>query len=371
MKRNKGCAGVDRLDITATISKLRQASNGQALRQSLLDGSYQPQPVLGIEIPKTNGGVRQLGIPTVLDRIVQQAITSVLSDIYEPKFSNSSYGFRPNRSAHHALAVASRYIREGRGYVVDIDLTKYFDTVNHDRLMHRLSKDIIDKRVLKLIRAYLQAGLMRDGLVERRQRGTPQGGPLSPLLSNIVLDELEEAAYRVKESITEFLEQKLKLTVNREKSAATRVPERGYLSHSFKIDGTLLISKLAQAQMKKRVRRITKRNRGRELSVIITELTQYLRGWQHYFKLAIGQSAMQRLDEWIRRRLRCYRLKQRKCRYSIATWLQRQGVTARNAWKLAMSDKGWWQLSPLAPGESRDANQMVRGEGTVLIERWV
>ncbi|EMV9314630.1 group II intron reverse transcriptase/maturase [Vibrio vulnificus] len=369
VKRNKGCAGVDRLDMTATISKLRQASNGQALRQSLLDGSYQPQPVLGIEIPKTNGGVRQLGIPTVLDRIVQQAITSVLSDIYEPKFSNSSYGFRPNRSAHHALAAASRYIREGRGYVVDIDLAKYFDTVNHDRLMHRLSKDIIDKRVLKLIRAYLQAGLMRDGLVERRQRGTPQGGPLSPLLSNIVLDELdkelerrghkfcryaddcqiyvrsEEAAHRVKESITEFLEQKLKLTVNREKSAATRVPERGYLSHSFKIDGTLLISKSAQAQMKKRVRRITKRNRGRELSVIITELTQYLRGWQHYFKLAIGRSAMQRLDEWIRRRLRCYRLKQRKRRYSIATWLQRQGVTERNAWKLAMSDKGWWHLA--------------------------
>ncbi|WP_353956354.1 group II intron reverse transcriptase/maturase [Vibrio navarrensis] len=369
VKKNKGCAGVDRLDITATFSKLRQASNGQALRQSLLDGSYQPQPVLGVEIPKMNGGVRQLGIPTVLDRIVQQAITSVLSDIYEPKFSNSSYGFRPNRSAHHALAAASRYIREGRGYVVDIDLAKYFDTVNHDRLMYRLSKDISDKRVLKLIRSYLQAGLMRDGLVERRQRGTPQGGPLSPLLSNIVLDELdkelerrghkfcryaddcqiyvrsEEAAHRVKESITEFLEQKLKLTVNREKSAATRVTERAYLSHSFKIDGTLLISKSAQAQMKKRVRKITKRNRGRELSVIITELTQYLRGWQHYFKLAIGQSAMQRLDEWIRRRLRCYRLKQRKRRYSIATWLQRQGVTERNAWKLAMSDKGWWHLA--------------------------
>ncbi|MGL0949181.1 group II intron reverse transcriptase/maturase, partial [Vibrio vulnificus] len=369
VKKNKGCAGVDRLDITATISKLRQASNGQALRQSLLDGSYQPQPVLGVEIPKPNGGVRQLGIPTVLDRIVQQAITSVLSGIYEPTFSNSSYGFRPNRSAHHALAAASRYIREGRGYVVDIDLAKYFDTVNHDRLMHRLSKDISDKRVLKLIRSYLQAGLMRDGLVERRQRGTPQGGPLSPLLSNIVLDELdkelerrghkfcryaddcqiyvrsEEAAHRVKESITEFLEQKLKLTVNREKSAATRVTERAYLSHSFKIDGTLLISKSAQAQMKKRVRKITKRNRGRELSVILTELTQYLRGWQHYFKLAIGQSAMQRLDEWIRRRLRCYRLKQRKRRYSIATWLQRQGVTERNAWKLAMSDKGWWHLA--------------------------
>lgn len=369
VKKNKGCAGVDNLDINATISQLRQASNGQVLRQSLLEGSYQPQPVLGVEIPKPSGGVRQLGIPTVLDRVVQQAITLVLSDIYEPKFSNSSYGFRPNRSAHHALAAASRYIREGRGYVVDIDLAKYFDTVNHDRLMHRLSKDIADKRVLKLIRSYLQAGIMRNGLVEQRQRGTPQGGPLSPLLSNIVLDELdkelegrghkfcryaddcqiyvrsEEAAYRVKASITAFLEQKLKLTVNREKSAATRVTERSYLSHRFGIDGNIHISKSAQAQMKKRVREITKRNRGRELKVMITELTQYLRGWQHYFKLAIRKSRLQGLDEWIRRRLRCYRLKQRKRRYGIAIWLQQQGVTERNAWKLAMSDKGWWRLA--------------------------
>lgn len=369
VKKNKGCAGVDKLDITATIAMLRQSSNGQAFRQSLLDGSYQPQPVLGVEIPKPNGGVRQLGIPTVLDRIVQQAITSILSDIYDPKFSDSSYGFRPKRSAHHALAAASRYIREGRVYVVDIDLAKYFDTVNHDRLMYRLSQDITDKRVLKLIRSYLQAGIMRYGIVEQRQRGTPQGGPLSPLLSNIVLDELdkelerrghkfcryaddcqiyvssEEAATRVKESITAFLEQKLKLTVNREKSAATRVTERAYLGHCFGMDGGIHLSKAAQAQMKKRVRQITKRNRGRELESVIAELTQYLRGWQHYFKLAISKSAMQRLDEWIRRRLRCYRLKQRKRKHSIATWLRQQGVSERNAWKLAMSDKGWWHLA--------------------------
>lgn len=369
VKKNKGCAGVDKLDITATIAMLRQSSNGQAFRQSLLDGSYQPQPVLGVEIHKPNGGVRQLGIPTVLDRMVQQAITSILSDIYEPKFSDSSYGFRPKRSAHHALAAASRYIREGRVYVVDIDLAKYFDTVNHDRLMYRLSQDITDKRVLKLIRSYLQAGIMRYGIVEQRQRGTPQGGPLSPLLSNIVLDELdkelerrghkfcryaddcqiyvssEEAATRVKESITAFLEQKLKLTVNREKSAATRVTERAYLGHCFGMDGGIHLSKAAQAQMKKRVRQITKRNRGRELESVIAELTQYLRGWQHYFKLAISKSAMQRLDEWIRRRLRCYRLKQRKRKHSIATWLRQQGVSERNAWKLAMSDKGWWHLA--------------------------
>lgn len=235
--------------------------------------------------------------------------------------------------------------------------------------MHRLSQDIVDKRVLKLIRSYLQAGIMRNGMVEQRQRGTPQGGPLSPLLSNIVLDELdkelehrghkfcryaddcqiyvisEEAARRVKESITKFLEQKLKLTVNREKSAAPRVTERTYLGHRFQIDGTIQILKPAQTQMKKRVRQIAKRNRGRELKEVITELTQYLRGWQHYFKLAMRKSSMQQLDSWIRRRLRCYRLKQRKRKYSIAMWLQQQGVTERNAWKLAISDKGWWCLA--------------------------
>ena len=369
VKKNKGCAGVDRLDITATIEKLRHSSNGLGLRQSLLDESYQPQPVLGVEIPKASGGTRQLGIPTVLDRIVQQAITSVLTEIYEPKFSDSSYGFRPNRSAHNALSAASRYIREGRGYVVDIDLAKYFDTVNHDRLMYRLSQDIADKRVLRLIRSYLQAGLMRNGLVERRQRGTPQGGPLSPLLSNIVLDELdkelerrghkfcryaddcqiyvssEEAATRVKDSITKFLEQKLKLTVNREKSAATRVKERSYLSHRFEIDGRIRLSKAAQTQVKKRVRQITKRNRGVELGIVIRELTQYLRGWQHYFKLALRKGMMSDLDSWIRRRLRSYRLKQRKRKYSIAMWLRQRGVSESNAWKLAMSDKGWWHLA--------------------------
>ena len=369
VKSNKGCAGVDRLGIEATIQKLRQGNNGQQLRQSLLDGSYQPQPVLGVKIPKPNGGVRQLGIPTVQDRIVQQAIMNVLTEIYEPKFSKSSFGFRPMRSAHNALAMASQYIREGRGYVVDIDLEKYFDTVNHDRLMHRLSQDIEDKRMLKLIRSYLQSGLMRNGVVERRQRGTPQGGPLSPLLSNIVLDELDKelerrghkfcryaddcqiyvssqvAAERVKDSITTFLEQKLKLKVNREKSAATRVTERSYLSHRFTSSGEIRISSSAQAKMKKRVRTITKRNRGRELGQIVKELTQYLRGWQYYFKLALKPSVMGALDSWIRRRLRSYRLKQRKRKHSIAMWLQRKGVTERNAWKLAMSDKGWWKLS--------------------------
>ncbi|MFH0263956.1 MULTISPECIES: group II intron reverse transcriptase/maturase [Vibrio] len=369
VKSNKGCAGVDKLNIEATINLLKQNGNGQQLRQSIIDGSYQPQPVLGVEIPKSSGGFRQLGIPTVIDRMVQQAIVIKLTEILEPTFSSNSFGFRPNRSAHDALVQGSYYIRKGKSFVVDIDLEKYFDTVNHDRLMHRLSKQIEDKRVLKLIRRYLQSGLMRNGLMEKRQKGTPQGGPLSPLLSNVVLDELDKelerrghkfcryaddcqiyvgsqaAAERVKASITSYLEGKLKLKVNREKSAATRIENRRYLSHRFKSNGEIQISPEALTRMKRRVRQITKRNRGRELSRIIKELTQYLRGWQHYFKLALRKRVMTNLDSWIRRRLRCYRLKQRKRKYSIATWLQNNGVSERNAWKIAMSDKGWWKLS--------------------------
>lgn len=369
VKSNKGCAGIDRLSIEATIDKLRQGDTGVKFRQSLLDGTYQPQPVLGVEIPKPKGGVRQLGIPTVQDRIVQQAIANVLKDVYEPKFSANSYGFRPGRSAHNALAKASQFISSGLGYVVDIDLEKYFDTVNHDRLMYRLSQDIEDKRVLKLIRKYLQCDLMRNGIAEQRQQGTPQGGPLSPLLSNIVLDELdkelerrghkfcryaddcqiyvssEAAANRVLISISDFLEVKLKLKVNHKKSAATRVSARSFLGYYFKQSGVIGISKDAYQRMKIRVRKITKRNRGKCEDAVIKELTQYLRGWQHYYKLALGKCRMTKLDGWIRRRLRCYRLKQCKRKYSIAVWLIKSGVPERNAWKVAISDKGWWALS--------------------------
>ncbi|MCE2597451.1 group II intron reverse transcriptase/maturase, partial [Motilimonas cestriensis] len=282
---------------------------------------------------------------------------------------NSSYGFRPGRSAHHALVQASQYVRSGLGYVVDIDLEKYFDTVNHDRLMYRLSRDIEDKRVLKLIRQYLQCDLMRNGVSEQRQQGTPQGGPLSPLLSNIVLDELDKelerrghkfcryaddcqiyvssevAAKRVLISVSKFLEGKLKLKVNTDKSAATRVSKRSFLGYYLKQSGVIGIPKEVYRRMKNRVRKITKRNQGRCESAIIKELTQYLRGWQHYYKLALGKHRMSKLDSWIRRRLRCYRLKQRKRKYSIAMWLIKLGVPKRNAWRLAISDKGWWALS--------------------------
>ncbi len=369
VKRNKGSAGVDKLSIQETEAYLRQGTNAQSIRESLLTGQYRPQLIRGVKIPKASGGERQLGIPTVLDRWIQQATLQVLTPIYEPQLSDSSFGFRPGRSAHDAIGQSSQYVSEGKRWVVDLDLEKYFDRVNHDRLMHRLSQDITDKRVLKLIGEYLRAGLLQDGMVSQRKQGTPQGGPLSPLLSNLVLDELDkelerrghsfsryaddcniyvgsqEAGERVLASITDFLEKKLKLTVNRAKSACDKVSNRQFLGYRFGEDGTILLSPKTVERFKRRVRELTFRNRGCSLEKVIKELTVYLRGWLRYFKLAKARTLMRRLDEWIRRRLRCYRLKQKKRRWSIAKWLMQIDVTEHHAWQLAMSSKGWWRLS--------------------------
>lgn len=369
VKRNKGAAGVDRLTIEATEHWLRENNNARDFRQQLLAGDYHPQAIRGVKIPKGDGSERQLGIPTVLDRWIQQAIAQVLTPIYEPHFSNSSYGFRPKRSAHDALKQASAYVKSGKVFVVDVDLEKYFDSVNHDRLMSRLSQDIKDKRVLKLIRRYLTADLLQNGLVEQRQKGTPQGGPLSPLLSNIVLDELDKelekrghsfcryaddcniyvssqaAADRVMASVKGFIESKLKLKVNDLKSASALVSERQFLGYRIYKNGDLALSPKTQLRMKRRVRELTYRNRGRAFEQIIAELNQYLRGWLHYFRLAKMTTQLRSLDEWIRRRLRCYRLKQRKRSYSIASWIISLGVKASLAWQLATSSKGWWRLS--------------------------
>lgn len=369
VKRNKGAAGVDRLTIQATEEWLRENNNAREFRQQLLDGHYHPQAIRGVKIPKSDGSERQLGIPTVLDRWIQQAIAQVLTQIYESHFSNSSYGFRPKRSAHDALKQASIYVKSGKVYVVDVDLEKYFDSVNHDRLMSRLSKEIGDKRVLKLIRQYLTADLLQNGLVEQRQKGTPQGGPLSPLLSNIVLDELDKelekrghsfcryaddcniyvssqaAAERVMASVKDFIESKLKLKVNDLKSACAVVSERQFLGYRIHKSGDLALSPKTQLRMKRRVRELTYRNRGRASEQIIAELNQYLRGWLHYFRLANMTTHLRSLDEWIRRRLRCYRIKQRKRSYSIASWIISLGVKASLAWQLATSSKSWWRLS--------------------------
>ena len=369
VKRNKGAAGVDGKTIAETLAYLQTGHHARALRESLLQGEYLPQAVRGVHIPKPDGGSRQLGIPTVIDRWIQQAIAQVLTGIYEPQFSASSFGFRPGRGAHDALRQAQGFVESGKTWVVDLDLEKYFDTVNHDRLMARLSRDIKDKRVLKLIRRYLQAGVLQNGVVRDRQQGTPQGGPLSPLLANIVLDELDKelerrghrfcryaddcqiyvgsqkAGERVLTSVTDFLERKLKLTVNRRKSACAAVNERQFLGYRLHPDGSLGIARKSRLRMRKRVRELTYRNRGRSLAVVIRELTRYLRGWLQYFRLARARRLLRDLDTWIRRRLRCYRLKQRKRRWPIAQWLQQLGVKEHRAWQLAMSSKGWWRLS--------------------------
>ena len=367
VKANKGAAGVDGVSIERLSAHIRE--HKEEFLEELLAGSYKPELVRGVQIPKPDGSKRQLGIPTVLDRVIQQAILQVLEPLYEPKFSNSSYGFRPNRSAQMALRQAREYLRDGYKYVVDMDLEKFFDRVNHDILMERLSRDISDKRLLRIIRRYLEAGLLQNGIFEERKLGMPQGGNLSPLLSNILLDELDkelekrghkfcryaddcniyvksqEAGNRVLKSITEFLATRLKLKVNETKSAVAHVTKRKFLGYGFRRDSELKVANQSLVKFKKRIRELTSRNRGRKLEHVIKELNQYLNGWISYFRLSANISVFKELDSWIRRRLRCYRLKQRKRTYSVYKFLVELGVSVQNAWKLAKSSKGWWRLS--------------------------
>lgn len=367
VKANKGAAGVDGISIERLPAHIRE--HKEEFLVELLAGSYKPELVRGVQIPKPDGSKRQLGIPTVLDRVIQQAILQILEPIYEPKFSNSSYGFRPNRSAQMALRQAREYLRDGYKYVVDMDLEKFFDRVNHDILMERLSRDISDKHLLRIIRRYLEAGLLQNGIFEERKLGMPQGGNLSPLLSNILLDELDkelekrghkfcryaddcniyvksqEAGNRVLKSITEFLATRLKLKVNETKSAVAHVTKRKFLGYSFRMDSELKVASQSLVKFKNRIRELTSRNRGRKLEHVIKELNQYLNGWISYFRLSANISVFKELDSWIRRRLRCYRLKQRKRTYSVYKFLVELGVSVQNAWKLAKSSKGWWRLS--------------------------
>lgn len=367
VKSNKGAAGVDGMPVDELSAYIK--NHKEEIIASLMEGRYQPQAVRGVEIPKPKGGTRQLGIPTVLDRLIQQAIQQVLEPIFEPKFSNSSYGFRPKRSAHQALKAASGYVKSGKEWVVDIDLAKYFDQVNHDILMSRLARVIGDKVLLRLIRRFLQAGMMSNGVVTDRQAGTPQGGPLSPLLSNIMLNELdwelerrghvfcryaddcniyvgsEEAGQRVMTSVKQFLATKLKLQVNEAKSAVALVNQRQFLGYRIGINGELTVSDDSLKRMKDKVRQLTKGNRGISLEGVVESLNVYLPGWFQYFAQTTGISVFRDLDSWIRRRLRCYRLKQRKRKWPIATWLIKLGVTRQNAWILAKSGKSWWRKS--------------------------
>lgn len=373
VKANGGKGGVDGMGVKE-LGKWMQ-EHIQSLRDQLLSGSYAPSLVRGVQLPKPQGGYRQLGIPTVKDRLVQQAIHQVLSERYEKIFSTSSYGFRPHRSTHQALARAGQYVSGGKEYVIDLDLEKFFDEVNHHRLMWLLSTRIGDSQLLQLIHRFLQAGLLQEGLTSQRIKGTPQGGPLSPLLSNIILDELdkelerrghsyvryaddvkifvrsEASAQRVKDRIIKFIGGKLLLKVNEKKSRICKGYELNFLGHSILKDGQLGLSQTSEERLKQKVRQITQRNRGVSLGQVLMELRGYLPGWLLYFRRALMTGKMERLDRWIRRKLRCYKLKQCKRVIGIVRWLRKQGVEETLCWRTALSGKSWWRLSN-SPGSN-------------------
>jgi RNA-directed DNA polymerase len=369
VKANKGSAGIDGMTVEKLPDYLKQ--RWPEIREQLLSGTYKPQPVKRVEIPKPDGGVRKLGIPTALDRLVQQMVLQVLQRSWDPTFSEHSYGFRPGRSAHQAVAQAQKYIAEGYGWVVDLDLEKFFDRVNHDRLMARLAQRIKDKRVLKLIRRFLQAGVMENGLVSPVDEGTPQGGPLSPMLSNIVLDELdqelerrehrhvryaddcniyvrsERAGERVMESITRFLTAKLKLKVNQAKGAVAQPKDRKFLGFSFTSgkQARRRIAPKAILRFKERIRELTCRTRGISMEQRAKELSTYLRGWRGYFGFCQTPSILYRLDQWLRRRLRSVLWKQWKRGNKRFAELRKRAIGHDLAAKTAGSAHGPWHLA--------------------------
>lgn len=370
VESNQGSHGVDRMPVKDLRAHILQ--NWHSLRRSLEEGTYEPSPVRRVEIPKPNGGIRLLGIPTVTDRFIQQAITQVLTPLFDPTFSEHSYGFRPQRRGHDAVRKAREYMREGYRIVVDIDLEKFFDRVHHDRLMARLAERIADKTLLRLIRKYLQSGVMANGLVQPTNEGAPQGGPLSPLLSNIVLDELDKelekrnlhfvryaddcniyvktwkAGVRVKQSVTDFIEKKLKLKVNAEKSAVDRPWKRKFLGFTFSWDKKnpkVKISKPSLQRVKAKIKAITSRKSPIPMEVRIKELNQYLIGWSGYYALADTPSIFQELDEWTRRRLRMCMWKQWKLPRTKVKKLTALGVPEQKAYEWGNTRKKYWRIA--------------------------
>lgn len=387
VKANRGSGGIDGVTVEAFGEMaLRHLCD---MQKELLDGKYKPAAVRGVQIPKPNGGMRQLGIPTVKDRIVQQALAQVMMPKYEEVFSESSYGFRPRRRAHDALEQGSAYVAEGYTTVVDLDLEKFFDRVNHDRLMARLARDLKDRRVLRLILKFLRAGIMQDGVCQRRTEGTPQGGPLSPLLANIVLDELDKelerrglrfcryaddcniyvksqkAGERVMESITRFITRKLRLKVNEAKSKVAPSHECSFLGYTIGRKGRLLVSEKSKARTSEKLKKLTKRNRGRKLESVIGEINRFMRGWLVYYRLASAKQWLKETEGWLRRRLRCYRLKQCKRRFAEAKFLIANGVNRDKAWDLARSSKGWFRKSNTPQVSIAMSNKWFRELGLI------
>jgi RNA-directed DNA polymerase len=369
VKANKGSPGIDGMRVEELPGYLKQ--HWPALRDQLLSGTYQAQPVRRVEIEKPDGGMRKLGIPTVLDRFIQQAVMQVLQPRWDPTFSEHSHGFRPKRSAHQAVAQAQQYIAAGNGWVVDLDLEKFFDRVNHDRLMVAIARRVSDKRMLKLIRAFLESGVMENGLVSPVEEGTPQGGPLSPLLSNLVLDELdrelerrhhrfaryaddcniyvrsERAGKRVMQSVTDFIRRRLKLQVNEAKSAVARPRDRKFLGFSF-TSGTKPKRRIAPKALhrcKRKIRELTRRTRGISLEQMTKELATFLRGWKGYFGFCDTPSVLRDLDQWLRRRLRATIWKQWKRGKVRFAKLRQRNIGTDLAAQTAGSPHGPWRLA--------------------------
>lgn len=384
VKSNHGSSGVDGMEVDEL--RIWLGSHLKELQESILEEKYEISAVRKVEIPKPTGGVRMLGIPTVKDRFIQQAIHQELNRYYDPHFSDYSYGFRPGKSARQAILQASAYVAEGRGWIVDIDLEKFFDKINHDRLMQRLSKGIGDKRLLRLINGYLKAGIMDEGIAEQRVAGTPQGSPLSPLLSNIVLDELDrelekrklcycryaddcnvfvksrKAGERVLESLTDFIEGKLKLKVNREKSGVRHCSDVKFLGYTVMKEGKIRVADKSVEKFKDKIKKCTKRSRGRLFEQVIKEVNAIIIGWTNYFNLAnTWLSTFSELDGWIRRKLRCYRLKQCGRKYSIFKFLRSLEIPINTSWNVVMFSHGWWNMSrKVAVGRAMNALWFAR-----------
>ena len=373
VRQNQGSPGIDGMTVEELPEWLRE--NWSRIREELLAGTYRPQPVKRQRIPKRGGGMRELGIPTVRDRFLQQAILQVLQPRFDPTFSEHSYGFRPRRGAHDAVRAAQRYIQEGRRWVVDVDLEKFFDRVHHDVLMGKLARRIEDRRLLRLIRRYLKAGVMANGVVMERHEGTPQGGPLSPLLANVLLDEVDKElekrghafcryaddcnvyvrSRRAGERVMSLLRRlyaRLRLRVNESKSTVARVWQRSFLGFSFwaapRGEARLCVAKETLGAMKARVRQITARSGGRSLIQVCGELREYLMGWKAYFRLAQTPRIFAELDEWIRHRLRALQLKQWKRGRTIYRELRARGLSQRTAAQVAVNGRRWWHNASMA-----------------------